>query len=367
MIKISYEDIVKAIQEKSSISTDEIENRIDSKLKQLSGLISREGAAHIIANELGIRLFDQFSGQLKIKNILSGMRSVETIGKVIQVYELREFKTGDREGKVGSFLIGDDTGIIRVVMWGNLADKVMALKINSVVKIKGGYVKENNGRKEVHLNDNGTIITNVENVVINISSSGNYGSVDSKLSIKKYIKDINANDFDVELFATIVQIFDLKFFEICDKCGKRVRANEDFKCTDHGIIQPDHSYLLNLTLDDGTDNIRGVFFRKQVENLIRRNNEEILKIKSSPEIFEEMKSSLLGSTVKIKGKCVKNQMFDRLEFIANSVDLDINPEKELREIPSKESPTLSKDNNSTYINKKDNQNILNEVPEEIIE
>jgi len=110
MIKISYEQIVERIKKEANISEVEIEEKINQKMKQLSGLISKEGAGHIVANEFGIKLFDSFSGKLQIKNILAGLRNVETVGKVLQLYELREFTTNERQGKVASLVIGDDTG-----------------------------------------------------------------------------------------------------------------------------------------------------------------------------------------------------------------------------------------------------------------
>ena len=364
MIKLSYEDIIETIHEEKSVSKEEIENRIDVKLKQLSGLISKEGAAHIVANELGIRLFDQFTGQLKIKNILSGMRSVETIGKVLQVYEVRDFKTNNREGKIGSFLLADETGAIRVVIWGNEADIISTLKVNSIVKIKNGYVKENNGRKEVHLNNNGQIITDIENITINT----NQINETYKEAIRKEIKDINENDQDVELLATIVQVFDLKFFEVCEKCGKRVRLNEEFKCQKHGIVSPAYSYLLNLILDDGTDSIRTVFFREKVESLIGKGYAELIKIKDSPELFEEIKSSILGTTIKVRGRCTKNQLFDRLEFIPNKIVLDIDPEKEIITLVSYPRSKEFKNNAKDINEKKESlNNTIEEAPEEIIE
>ena len=91
MIKIPYEEIVLKINESTKMTAGEIEERVDRKLKQLSGLISREGAAHIVANELGVKIFEPLSGRLQIKNILTGMRDVETVGKVLQVYDLKEF------------------------------------------------------------------------------------------------------------------------------------------------------------------------------------------------------------------------------------------------------------------------------------
>jgi len=133
MINIPYEQIVERIKKEADISESEINGKIDQKMKQLSGLISKEGAAHIVANELGIKLFDAFTGKLQIKNILVGLRSVETIGKVLQTYELREFTTNERQGKVASLVIGDETGTIRVVMWGDQADNIK--NINKDMKL----------------------------------------------------------------------------------------------------------------------------------------------------------------------------------------------------------------------------------------
>ena len=67
MIKIPYEEIVLKINESTKMPASEIEERVEKKLKQLSGLISKEGAAHIIANELGVKLFEASGGKLEIK------------------------------------------------------------------------------------------------------------------------------------------------------------------------------------------------------------------------------------------------------------------------------------------------------------
>ena len=86
MMKIPYEEIILKINESTKMNSSEIEERVEKKMKQLSGLISKEGAAHIVANELGVKIFEQLSGKLQVKNIIKGMRDVETIGKVVQVY-----------------------------------------------------------------------------------------------------------------------------------------------------------------------------------------------------------------------------------------------------------------------------------------
>ena len=282
---------------------------------------------------------------------------------MLQAYEVREFKTEKREGKLGSFLIGDETGIIRIVPWGNEADKVRNLTVNSIVKIKNGYVKENNGKLEVHLNDNGQLLTDVQNVTINVDPAAQENNLNNSSNVarqatRKDIKDLTDKDVNVEVLATIVQVFDLKFFEVCSTCGKRVRVTDNFTCAQHGIVQPNYSYLINLVIDDGTENMRAVFFREQVEKLLKQTQAAILLMREQPELSDRIKTGLLGSMLKLRGKCTNNQMFGRLEFTVNQVHQDIDPEKELMNIAQKPLPHLPLP--------KKNENSYEDVPEEIV-
>jgi len=85
MINVPIELIKEKIIEKTQMSPKELDDKIKAKLEQLSGLISEEGAAHIIANELGVNLL-QTQGVLKIKNLLPGMKNIEINGKIIRKY-----------------------------------------------------------------------------------------------------------------------------------------------------------------------------------------------------------------------------------------------------------------------------------------
>ena len=140
MIKIPVETIIEKISANTDLSPSDVRAKIDTKLKQLSGLISEEGAAHIVANELGVKVLAD-PGNLKIKDILPGMRNVNIAGKVINVYEIREFNTPNRSGKVGSFLIGDETGSLRIVCWNDKTALMQNLKKEDIVKIEVGYSK----------------------------------------------------------------------------------------------------------------------------------------------------------------------------------------------------------------------------------
>ncbi len=75
MLKIPKDKIIEKIKEKTGLSDKEISTKIKDKLDLLSGLISEEGAAIIIANELGVKVFED-GGKQDIKNVVGGMRNV---------------------------------------------------------------------------------------------------------------------------------------------------------------------------------------------------------------------------------------------------------------------------------------------------
>ncbi|TKJ17370.1 hypothetical protein CEE44_02445 [Candidatus Woesearchaeota archaeon B3_Woes] len=328
MISMPLDDAIAKIKEKSNLSEEEIKSKIDTKLDQLSGLVSKEGAAYIVANELGIKLFEQTSGKLQIKNILSGMRDIETVGKVTRKFDVREFNTNGREGKVGSFIIGDETGTIRVVCWGSKADEMSQFEDGDVIRVKSGYARENNNLKEIHMNDKSTLTVNPEGETI-----GTIVETARPDPSRKNIVDLDEKSSNVTLFGTVVQSFEPKFFEVCPDCGKRAKPFEgNFVCQEHKNVNPDYSYVMNIVLDDGTETIRAVFFRDQVEKLVSQSKEQLLNYKTNPQEFEVVKNDLLGKQIKITGRVTKNTMFDRLEFVANDVDLNPDPKEEIERL-----------------------------------
>ncbi|MFO7710238.1 MAG: OB-fold nucleic acid binding domain-containing protein [Candidatus Woesearchaeota archaeon] len=324
-MNISYDKAVTMISEQTGKSESEIETKIQEKLNQLTGLISKEGAAHIIANELGAKIVDENTKQ-KIGDIKPGTGNVEVTGKVTAVYEIREFKNEQRSGKVGSCMIADETGTIRIVMWNDKADNLKKIEQGNVIKLTNGFAKQNQRNpdfKEIHLNDSSTIEINPEGEDIQVKTSS---------QSRKHINELQENEENVELLGHIVQLFDPKFYEICPECGKRTKPQDgEFNCPQHGSIDPAYAYLLNFVLDDGTETIRSVCFRNQAATLLDKSEEEIQQFRTEPEKFTQIKNDLLGELIKVRGKTQKNQMFDRLEFVAFSVDRNPDPDQELKD------------------------------------
>ncbi|MBU2639192.1 MAG: DUF2240 family protein [Nanoarchaeota archaeon] len=325
---LTYEEIIDKIKEKG-LEQGEIERKIKEKMSQLSGLISKEGAAQIIANELGIKIFREV-GKIKIGEVRAGMRDIEIDGKVVNVYDVREFKTEKRQGKVASFMMADETGQMRIVLWDEGQIKRVEtneIKEGVILKIKNTYCRNNNGFKEIHLNARSEIILNPPNVEIGEVKTNN---VVFEFKPKK-ISELNENDRNVILRGTIVQLFDPRFYEVCGQCGKRVvMENGNFKCVDHGEVNVNYAAVLNFFLDDGTENIRVVCFRNVAADVLGISEEELGKLKDSPQDFENLKNNILGKQLEVSGRGTMNEMFNRLEFIGNNAE-ELKPEKILEE------------------------------------
>ena len=95
----NYERILEKIAKISGLEKREIEEKVESKRTKLSGLISKEGAAQVVASELGISFDNEI---LKINELLPGMRKVNTLGKIISLFPVRSFRTkkGDESAQL---------------------------------------------------------------------------------------------------------------------------------------------------------------------------------------------------------------------------------------------------------------------------
>lgn len=315
MVHQTYEEIVQKISESASLSRNEIEERVQKKIIDLQDLISKEGAAHIIANELKVKLYDLVPKKLKIEEIIPGMSAITLTAKVITIYPVRDFNSKGRAGKVASLMIADESGSIRLAIWDEgIISKTSELSEGDIVKIQNAYSRDNNGFKELHLGNRAQLIINPEGERI--------GEVKLEIkSTRKKIIDLKPNEFG-ELAGTIVQVFEPRKYDACPECNKKVfLEGENYICEVHGKVIPNKHAILNLFFDDGTANIRSVLFRDNAASLIKNNIDN----------YEELKKELLGKQLIMSGRAVRNDMFDRMEFMVNSVE-EINPEELIKEI-----------------------------------
>jgi hypothetical protein len=315
MIKATYPQLVKRICAAAKLTEEEVEKRILEKKSKLSDLISKEGAAQIVAAELGV----DFDGQkLKIDGLMTGMRKAALTVKITRMFPPKEFKTKNgMDSKVMNLFIADETGNSKLVLWDVNQIKMFEegkIKEGDVIEVKDATVREgfNGNGLEIHLGSVSTIALSGEKIE-NVMTAAQKPVPEATLAML-------AENMRANVRAVIVQVFEPKFFLVCPECGKKVvNEGDHFKCQTHGNILPVEKSLINLTLDDGTANVRSVGFSEVVKKLFNVNDSEIRGI------TPERRNALLGKEMMFSGRARKNQMYNNLEFQimdVNEVNLD---------------------------------------------
>jgi replication factor A1 len=303
---MELDEIIRTIANESGTEIGELEERIREKQDELGGLVTPEGAAHIVANEIGINLVKGTSTTptLKIENIIPGMNSVDVVGRVFRVFPPREFNRKDgSKGRVCSIILLDDTGSIRTVLWDKDVSLVEEGKIKEgkLLKIRGGYSKENqNEEPEIHIGMRGRIIPEPKDV----------NEEDFPLSVDRNKKTSGLKDGDagVDVLCKVLRIYEPREFERADKTKGKV---------------------VNLVIGDETGRAKLVLWDKDVE-LVEKS------------LINE------GDTIKVKNGYVKVRWADEGRFdeaelnVGRYGEIILNPEEKIGELKEKTSKNTRK-------------------------
>ncbi len=312
MFKLSVDEIISKINDSTQLSPDVIKGRINSKIKELSGLVSEEGAAHIVANELGVELLKiSSSGKVDIENLLPGLRNIDMGGTVSKVFPVYTFKKNDSEGKVGSMMVSDGTGEVRVVVWDHRVGLLEKgdIREDTRISVRGAFVKEGKYGMEVHLRSTSdlTFKRQVAKFTPIKDVAGGY------VSIRGTVADIPTKN---------------PFFEVCPVCGRRIKA----QCPEHGKVKPAYSMVVELSLFDNTGSMRCVCFRNAAESALQTDGKSALDIamknndKSLP--IKMAMSNVIGRTAYIHGNSKVNTFTKELEIVVDKIIYPV-PDDEL--------------------------------------
>jgi len=296
----NYEKLLERIARSAGLMKEDVEKKVEAKREKLSGLISKEGAAQVVASELGV----SFEGEkLMIDELLPGMRNVNLVGKVINLTPVRTFKTkGGEESKVTNLWIADETSNIRAVLWDTnhigLIEKG-EVKEGSVVEISNGSMRDS----ELHLGSFSEFKLSKEEM--------------DDVKTEKIVREKNIIDFkkgeNTSSRAFVVQIFEPKFFNVCPECKRKVVQEGDvFSCGQHSKVIPEKRALVNLVLDDGTESIRSVIFHEKIPSLGLTDLE-------NSDLLTQQKQNLLGKEMLFAGNVRNNAFFNTPEFIIDDV------------------------------------------------
>ena len=303
---MNLEEIIMVIVESKGMSRDEVEKMIEDKQAELSYLISPEGAAYLVAKELGLDLIPARQTKLKIRNIVSGMRNVSFVGKITRISDIVEFERKDGKGRVRNIYLADESGRIRLTLWDDEVEIADNFAEGDVVRVSG-YSRDNNGEVEVRLGRMGGIV-----------------KVDEELDIpdraerfeRTEIGKMRAGQY-AEVKAAIVQIFENNpILMQCPECRKSVKdENGKWVCQEHGEVEPSPGLFLSMVIDDGTGSIRATAFGRAAEKIAGMDASKAVELaRESMDKTAPLREIELGKEWIFRGAARRNELFDRLEF-----------------------------------------------------
>ncbi len=130
MIKQLYQSLLEA-----GFSEKEIFDKIKKKGDEYQGFMSKQAILVLIAKECGLNIqisdadreiyvtndeeidYDEF--KIDISEVTENMSNIVILGRIGKIFNVNSFHRKDGTlGNVGSFLIYDNSGSIKIVLWG---------------------------------------------------------------------------------------------------------------------------------------------------------------------------------------------------------------------------------------------------------
>ena len=328
----SDDEVLNNLQKLTNVPKEMLLEKIESKRKEMRGLLSFEGAAHLIGKEFGINLFNKSEKTLQIKDLVTGMKNCNFFGTIFKVSKINEFKRKDSSiGRVINLFIGDTSGFVKLALWDKQVTLVEdgTIKIGNQIELVNAIVKENTyGDLEISIGKYGTIKI-AENKNLPTAEEMNEKYLSGKVS-RVQLKDIFPGA--VEVTGTVVDVFRGNFiFNTCSICGTKMSDQEGkLVCSSHGSVESNPALVLSFLIDDGTENIRAVSFKQSAEKLLGLTAGE-LKDQEFEDRNKFISERLIGKQLLLKGRAKRNKIFDRIEIIADEVS-EINPLEESKSL-----------------------------------
>lgn len=137
-----------------------------AKMRADSGLeVHVNWATEIEIMEVGVEPQEPVSPWTKLADLKAGMQGVNVAARVVQISGVRDFTRRDGSlGKVASLLLEDDSGAVRLSLWGEETEMMDEIEAGVVVAVENGYTRMGLGAVGLNLGQSGRLIIDPEEV-----------------------------------------------------------------------------------------------------------------------------------------------------------------------------------------------------------
>jgi replication factor A1 len=320
---MEVDQIVEKIVEETELDEEEVRDNIEEKMDEFEGLVSEEGAVHLVAKEHGVPVAEAAAEDLKIENIVPDMRKVTLKTRVVDIQDVNTFERDDgEEGKVQNVVLGDDTGTIRMTLWDDQTEIAEQIDEGDAIELAGAYTLEDDrGNAELRLGDSATV---------KMADEDDVPEVETMETSEVEIREVMSENTTYRIKGMLMAVYtNNPFYKICPECESSVRQDNDYECEEHGDIEPENALAISGVLDDGTENIRIVFFREQGQELLGIDEETVKD--GDQDAIEQAAEESLGKRLAVEGRTRYNDYFGRIEMIGNEME-ELDTEDEIQNL-----------------------------------
>ncbi|MGQ9544047.1 MAG: OB-fold nucleic acid binding domain-containing protein [Candidatus Bathyarchaeia archaeon] len=141
---INFEKIIeKILSQRRNFTRNDLLRLVEEKKREAQGLLSDEGAARLVAQDLLVKVDSKIS-EVKIEDLVSGLNDVTLTARVIAQWPIQEFRKQDgTSGRLLKLILGDKTGTIRCTLWNSKAEQASATGNlqGRIVRVAHGYTR----------------------------------------------------------------------------------------------------------------------------------------------------------------------------------------------------------------------------------
>jgi len=265
MSLLSADQIIKKILSiRADLTANSIKEMMEKKIMETGEILTQEGAAYMVANELGINVLNNYdiNTNLKINDLASGIGNATVNGRILTLYPITTFVRSDgSKGKVGRILIADNTGIVNVVLWDGQTEVLESERVaqGQIIRVLHGYTRTGlDGKPEINVGSRGEII--IQPIDVNPDEYPEADDFEVILSEHIKIVDLKRDMMNVDVIARVVAVGSIREFERpSDQVGK----------------------VADLLIKDSTGMVRLAIWDEQTKNVAVLSPGDVVRVKNA--------------------------------------------------------------------------------------
>ena len=178
--------VERILAQRPDITRDQLEDMINKKRETSGDLLSVEGAAHLVAQDLLVATGEKKTKGLQISDLIPQIGDATLATRVIGVWPKQNFKRKDEsEGTFVRLLLGDNTGTISCLVWNSEVVKTFQEKDfeGKIAAVSHGYTRQGLSEKvELHIGNRGSISLLADEEATDIPSIDSFVNPLNKIS-----------------------------------------------------------------------------------------------------------------------------------------------------------------------------------------